>query len=239
MPIASFKLIGRLGNLCFIYCFARAWCEQNNYTLCLDPWIGEKIFTIPEANRTRNADKVFPEAYYQDQASLIYTRKQVREWFTFKPEIEEKLKPATCNCQVLLNLRHGEDALAAGHVVLNSVCYADAALRFGYDLSDFDFETDANPTRLPDFPGDLSAGGLNVTMAAIPSFYRLMTAKVLFRANSTFSFWAATLGHGKVYSPIIKGLPGGVPDVYCSNFVQGNWPQMTTSPINTDLHLPE
>lgn len=234
-------MIGRLGNLMFIYAFARAWCDQFACELCLDSWIGEKIFQIPEAIRpspNRRIEFAFKEAYYQDQASLIYTRKQVREWFTFKPEILDKLRRIV-QTGVLLNTRQGQDYLGAGLVTLSSRSYADACVEFGYDDQIAQWETDLHPTRLADFPGDMSASGLGVTMAALPSFYRLMTAKVLFRANSTFSWWAATLGHGKVYSPIIKGLPGGVADTYCANFVEGNWPQMTTNPINTDLHLPE
>jgi len=240
MPTSFFPLIGRTGNLLFIYAFARAWCEQNGYELCLDPWIGEKIFQIPTAIRPHywKVDKVFPEAYYQDQASIIYTRKQVREWFTFKPEILERLESIP-KADVLLNVRQGEDYRGAGNVILSRKSYRDACVEFGYDDEMAQWESDLEPTRLPDFPGDISASGLNVTMAALPSFYRLMTAQVLFRANSTFSWWAATLGHGKVYSPIIKGLMGGVPDVYCSNFIEGNYPQMTNDPINTDLHLKE
>lgn len=238
MRTAFVPMIGRLGNNLFIYAWARAWCELMGYELCMDPWIGEKIFTIPEANRTRNADKVFPELYYQDQASLIYTRKQVREWFTFKPEILEGLQ-AVPKADVLLNVREAADHRGAGHVCISRTSYQHACTQRGYDYGLAQWETDTNPIRLPGFDGDMWAGGSGTTVAAIPSFYRLMTAKVLFRANSSFSWWAATFGHGKIYSPVIKGLPGGVPDIYCPNFSEGNWPQMTTSPINTDLFLKE
>ncbi len=206
----------------------------------MDPWIGEKIFEIPEANRTHNADKVFPEAYYQDQASLIYTRKQVKEWFRFKPEILERLQPAKCLSDVLLNVREGLDYKGAGLVRVTRESYYDAAERLlpNCELT-ISYELDILPTRLPDFGGDIWASGQGVTMVALPSFYRLMTAPILFRANSTFSWWAATLAENqRVLSPVIKGLPTGEP-VYCPNFVEGNWPQMTTSPINTDLHLKE
>lgn len=238
MPTAFFRVLGRLGNLLFIYAFARAWCEQNGYTLCMDPWIGEKIFTIPESNRTHNADKVFPEAYYQDQGSLIYTRKQVRAWFTFKPELLQRLQVIPSE-PLLLNVRQADDYRSAGLVTLSKQCYLDAAVANGYAAEMAAWEMDTNPTRLSGFEGDFSAGGLGVTSVAIPSFYRLMTAKVLFRANSTFSFWAATLSQGKVYSPIIKGLEGGKPDVYCKEFVEGNWPVMADCAQNSDLYLKE
>lgn len=239
MRTAYFPLIGRTGNLLFIYAHARAWCEQNDYELCLDKWVGEEIFDIPKAVRPGQwTNKRFPEHYYQDQASLIYTRKQVREWFKFKPEIEERLQ-AVPKADVLLNVREGDDYRGAGLVVISRQSYRNACVEMGYNDEVAQWETDLHPTRLPGFDGDISASGLGTTMVALPSFYRLMTAKVLFRANSTFSWWAATLGHGKVYSPIITDLEGGVDCCDCSKWVPGNWPQMTTSPINTDLHLPE
>ncbi len=245
MKTAFFPVLGRTGNLLFIYAHARAWCEQNGYELSMDPWIGEKIFQIPEAIRPsqHKPDKVFPEAYYQDQASLIYTRKQVKEWFMFKPEILERLRVLDkTKPDVVLNLRQGEDYTAAGLVTLSTDSYMDACRNAGYDPNSERvlIERDITPTRLHGFDGDMSAGGQGVTMVGLPSFYRLMTAPVLFRANSTFSWWAATLAENqKVYSPIITGVPGGHRFAYCANFVEGNWPQMTTSPINTDLHLKE
>jgi hypothetical protein len=36
----------------------------------------------------------------------------------------------------------------------------------------------------------------------IPDFMKLHFADYLFRANSTFSFWAGFLGYGEMYSPV-------------------------------------
>lgn len=233
-------MVGRLGNLLFIYAFARAYCEQHGYDLCLPPWIGEKIFKIPRAvSPSCIPDIVMPEVLYQNQESLIYTRKQVREWFQIKDEWVEKLQPAKTRQPVLLNVRRGADYLSAGLVCLGTKCYVDAAGRFGYSPNNCDLEVDTHSARLPDFEGDISASGLGTTWVGLPSFYKLMTAPVLFRANSTFSWWAATLSHGDIYSPIIKGLPGGVPDQYAEVFVKGNWPVMADNHPNTDLHLKE
>ena len=240
MKTAYWPLLGRLGNLLFIYAHARAWCDQNGYELSMDPWIGEKIFTIPEAVRPsqHRPNLVFPERMYQHQKDLIYTRKQVREWFTIKPELLERLQVIPSE-PLLLNVRQGGDYRAAGLVTLSKKCYADGCYYLGYDREMAQWETDLEPTRLPGFDGNMSASGLGVTMAPLPSFYRLMAAKVLFRANSTFSWWAATLGNGRIFAPVIKGLPGGVPDVYCNEFVPGNWPVMADCPENSDLYLPE
>jgi hypothetical protein len=125
-------------------------------------------------------------------------------------------------------------------VCLGKECYEHAYQRQGYNGIPVEWEIfpDA-PTRLPDFSGDVNACGLGVTAVSLPAFYRMMTAMVHFRANSTFSWWAATLGHALVYAPVIKGMTGGKPDQYCKTFVQGNWPVMADCPQNSDLHLAE
>lgn len=240
MKLLSVPLIGRFGNLLFIYAHARAWAEQNGYELCLPTWIGEKVFTIPQAVRPegRTPDFVWSERMYQDQDSIIYTRKQVREWFKIRPEVLEQLRPVY-PVEVLLDVREGADYLGAGLVSLGVECYADAAIKRGYSPSQTEWELDTHPTRLPYFTGDATAAGLGTTWVSIPAFYRMMTAKVHFRANSTFSWWAATLGNAKVYAPVIRGMRGGVPNQYCDNWVEGNWPVMADNAPNTDLHLAE
>lgn len=242
MPILQLNLVGRLGNTLFEYSHARAWCEQNNYDLCLHPWVGETVFSgVPLAIRPGriSADIVWSDRLFQHQRDLIYTRKQVREWFKFKPHIEAMLQPAKCKSPVVLNLRHGRDYRDAGLVTLSRTSVSDACRKFGYDPNLATWETDTDPLLLPEFKGDITASGLNTTAVGLPSFYRLMTAPVLFRANSSFSWWAATLSDGRIYSPVIKGLPGGTPDVYCADWVEGNWPRFVDSPDHSDLHLAE
>lgn len=237
-----FNLVGRFGNLLFIYAHARAYCERNGYDLCLPPWVGERVFNIPLAVRPNGKpDMVMPEDMHQNQESLIYTRKQVRDWFQIKPEVLEMLKPVLENRKpVLLDVRLGQDLIGAGLVSLNCDCYLRAAERVGYDiLRDCEWELDTFPTRLGSFQGDVTASGLNTTWVSLPAFYKMMTAQVHFRANSTFSWWAATLGNAKVYAPVIRGMKGGVNGQFCSNFVHGNWPVMADNFPNTDLHLVE
>ena len=235
-----FHLIGRLGNLLFIYAHARAYCEQNGYELCLPPWVGEQIFDIPHANRTRanQCDRVMPEDTHQRQSSLIYTRKQVREWLRIKPDVLERLKPVTENRKpVLLDRRQAGDMLGAGMVHLNETCYLEAAQERGYAPDNCEWEVDNPGTRLPAFQGDVSASGLNTTWVSLPAFYRMMTATIHFRANSSFSWWAATLGNARVFAPVIRGMTGGVPNQHCHHWAEGNWPVCADNPPNTDLHL--
>lgn len=226
-----------MGNLLFIYAHARAWCEREGYELCMHPWIGEKVFNIPPANRTVNADIINPERLYQEQEDLIYTRKQVREWFSFKPEVLDRLKPIQ-SADLLFDVRHGQDIIDAGLVHLSIESYARAALNAGYDLAKSEWEIyPDNPTRLPSFTGNDSACGLGVGEVSIPAFYRLMTAKVHFRAPSTFSFWAALLGSAVIYSPVIRKIRGGTPNQFCGEWVQGNYPAAASS--HSDWHVRE
>lgn len=241
MKHAYINLQGRLGDILFIYCYARAWCEQNDYHLTMHPWLGERIFNIPETPRPNQVgiDYTIPEWYYQEQKSLIYTRKQVREWLQFRPEVLEKLRCLDANPpEIVCNRRVAKDWQDGGFVCLSRQCYIDAVRRFGYDPTVIFWEEDITQTRLPDFGGDDWGLGYNWTAVGVPGFYRLMTAPILFRSTSPYGWWAATLNTGKVYAPVLEGLPGGVADTYCPKFVPGNWPTMMTCD-RSDLHLPE
>jgi hypothetical protein len=245
MPTVFTPLIGRTGNLLFIYAYAKAWAEQNGYEVSTYPWYGEQVFNIPKAPRPDEykPDIVWPEAMHQEQDDLIYTRRQVRGWFAFQPHVVERLsvmKPV----ELLFSCRQGEDVRRAGLVTLSCDCYAEAARKAGYDPHSAEWELDTNPTRLPSFGGTPGVKnledcgcGLGTNAVSIPAMWRMMSAKVLFRANSTFDWWAATLGDCKVYAPVIRGLEGGVPNVFCDRFVQGNWP--AASAAHTDWHLAE
>lgn len=242
MPTAYVNLTGRLGDILFIYCYARAWCEQNGYQLVMHPWLGEKVFeipTCPRPGRGRPADHIIPEEVHQRQRSLIYTRQQVRDWIRFKPDVLARLQQLDATRPKLIcNRRVADDWRNGGFVCLSRLSYVDAVIRFGYDPADIFWEEDVNQTRLPEFGGDEWGLGYNLAGIGLPGFYRLMTAPVLFRSNSPFTWWAATVGTGKIYAPIVRGLEGGKADVYCGEFVEGNWPTLGTDD-HSDLHIRE
>jgi hypothetical protein len=240
MPTLGAHLIGRLGNLMFIYAHARAYAERNGYELCLPEWIGEKIFDLPTPLRPSNTkiDLMLPEKTFQHQDDLIYRRCQVRQWFRIRKEIDAVLSRLVYDHEHVLNIRQAHDYSGSGFCCITHASYVAAHKRAGFEDRCVWTETDTNPTRLPDFAGSETAAGLGTSWVALPSFYRLMSARVLFRANSTFSWWAATLSHARVFSPVIKGLKGGR-DVQCDTFVEGNWPVMCDVAQNSDLFLYE
>lgn len=239
MPTAYLPIIGRLGNILFQVAHGLAWCEQNGYTLAMHPWVGDRIFTLPQIADARaiKPDLVWGERLLQEQEDIIYTRKQVREWFTFKPQVLQRLS-AIRPVDLLFDVRHGQDILDAGLVHLSIESYARAAHDRGYPVNEAYWEIyPDNPTRLPSFDGDDTSCGLGVSEVSIPAFYRLMTAKVHFRAPSTFSWWAATLGNATVYSPVIRNICGGVTNQHCGEWVHGNWPAAAAS--HSDWHIKE
>jgi hypothetical protein len=221
-------LIGRFGNQLFQWAHSKAYSEKFGHELRTPRWIGEKIFQIEPTEEPDGTETVLG-GYAQNQEALIYTGRKVREWFTFRPEIESQLQAIPIP-KMVFHRRTGDYA-ALGYVVVSLQSYLKAALSFGYgdqQLADVEIMSAESPFASSSFSGELSF---------LPDFYRMMKAPVLFRANSTFSWWAATLGEGAVYSPIIDGLTGGR-EQDCE-FVLGNHPRFANLPNVTDLYLDE
>lgn len=223
----------------FSYAYARAHAEHNGATLCTDPWIGQRVFEIDDppipAGLPRRDENTLGETevnceirtYAQQQKCLIYTREQVRRWFRFRPEIKAKLDALPIRLECAAHYRR-MDFKGYGYALPSWDSYLKAADQFGVSVPAKVSDEDAL-SRMPfGWQGD---------MEMIPDFHLLMTANVLFRANSSFSWWAATLGNGRVFSPIIDGLIGGVE--HNCQFVEGNWPRLHYLDFTTDLHLRE
>lgn len=238
MKTVALRNLGRLGNLLFRYAYARALCERNGYELRTEPWIGEQIFTLDghRAARPTGHEDIVIDEYRQAQKDLIYTRRDCRRWFKLKPEIEAGLHQYYV-WWPHAHFRRGDYA-GAGYPIVSrqSVDAAVAEHQFPGELRknmipgrEYIAVSDETPTKSPAFTGALEF---------LPDFYRLMKAPVLYRANSSFSWWAATLGHGRVFSPVITGLTGGV-EHDNAPYVEGNWPRLATYEFTTDLHLPE
>jgi hypothetical protein len=228
MTTIALRNLGRLGNQMFRYAFARALAEQNGYELRTEPWVGESIFTLDglAPKRPDGSEDIVIEEYRQAQKDLIYSRADCRRWFTLKPHIQQCM----IHCHPALpvvHLRRG-DYKAAGYPIVSERSVEKALTRFDQGNRWISVSDDL-PGRDPRFVGELSM---------LPDFMQLMRARVLFRANSSFSWWAATLGTGRVFSPIITGFRGGVEHDNIP-YVEGNWPRLAELPGITDLHLRE
>lgn len=227
MSTVRLSMLGRVGNRMFQFAHAKAFCEQNGHELRCEPWVGEQIFTLDgwTPKRPDGTEQIQLFGYFQSQADLIYSRADCRRWFKIQPLIESYLGRFAVNGAVA-HLRRG-DYLSAGYPIISKRAAMDAVTRCG--LPAVLFVSDDFPTQSEAFAGDLSS---------LPDFYRLMRAPILFRANSSFSYWAGVLSHGKVFSPVITGLAGGVEHDNVP-YVEGNWPRLAELEFVTDLHLKE
>lgn len=231
MSAIAANLWARLGNCMFVFAHAKAYAEQHGHELRTQPWVGEKIFTLDghPCGRPDGTETETLSGYFQAQKDLIYTRADCRRWFQLKPEIERALEAIGC-CRNYphAHMRRGDYA-GAGYPLISGRSVLSAMRTLGMD-PDAIWVSDEVPWKHPAFTGDIEF---------LPDFYRLMKAPVLFRANSTFSWWTATLGHGRVFAPIITGLVGGVEHDNVP-YVEGNWPKCADGmEFVTDLHLKE
>lgn len=218
------NLIGRFGNQAMIYCAARKLAALNGWTFSHSPWVGERIFDIPKSLNGVTSDKTF-QGYGQQQEDLLYSRRDVLSWLRLKPDIQAKLDAFVPQGEIVAHLRRGDYA-DLNYPLVSKRSYYRAAVEFGFNPERLEFITEETPLTRPEFEGELSF---------LPDFYRLLKAKVIFRGNSSFSWWASTLSNAQVYAPVIDGRPGGV-ESDC-DFVAGNWPRLCSLDCVTDLHL--
>lgn len=202
MPTITRRFLGRFGNQLFQYAFARAHAERNGCELQTDPWIGEQIFEIshprinvslePVNDRHLGISRINVEitGYSQVAAcSQYFTQTKLREWFKFRPEVLGKLRHVTPEN---LSHRRAGDYYSAPYPVISEKSYRDAWEKWGI-----------KPMR---FVSEETALVLDGLPPFLPDFYRLTIAPILFRGNSTFSWWAGALNTGVVFSPEVVGL---------------------------------
>lgn len=232
MTSISANLIGGLGNKLHIWAHAKSYAEQNGHELRTPPWVGEKIFTLGdhECKRPGGTETEVLSGYFQSQKDLIYTRADCRRWFKLKPAIEAALEASLVTYRYNLPYAHFRrgDYAGAGYPLISKKAVEMAMIEHGI-IGPCVSVSDDEPLVDPAFTGDLSM---------LPDFYRLMRAPILFRANSTFSWWAATLGYGRIFSPVITGLLGGIEHDNVP-YVPGNHTRCAELEFVTDLHLKE
>lgn len=242
--------IGRVGNQLFTYVFVKAYAQSMGCDLHVGDWIGRKLFvnateplvttTLPQTERDDVSKR--PLLYFaghrdidinvfaQHQVYLnYYTRQQVRQWLTLKPEWE---RFAPHHGGSVMHLRKGDyvsnPRFRDLYCEVSTSSYAEACMKF-HIPGPVDVVYDGWRPTHPEF-----LVNSHTDLSWLPDWLLMRDATHLLRANSTFSWWAATLGNGKVYSPVV-GDKVGLQDC---QFVEGNWPCTAGKFKNqSDLHL--
>jgi hypothetical protein len=238
--------IGRFGNQCMQYLFARAVAEMRGVELQVGPWIGEEVFDIPINRPTKEGIRPMTEAevrwwmevdrmdviefrgYAQCQTAMIYTRRQAREWLKIKSKWLPSLDACIRQRDVIAHRRVGDYA-ALGYPVVSEWSYEHACWWNGLDVSRMKILTEETASKEIVFPEHLSF---------MRDFYKMMKAAVLLRGNSSFSWMAALLGEGAVFSPVIPADAAGGKE-HNVNFVPGNHPRFCHLEFVTDLYVNE
>lgn len=248
---------GRAGNSFFQWAFAKGYAKAMGADLQTPDWFGRRIF--PEAAADPLIDRVLPKThcdsvclqmglplgyffgktdidldlYAQHQVFIdFYSRSKVREWFKLFDYLEY-FAPSNIS----------EHPYSALHFRRGDYAMDPTFQKLYCTVSDNSYNQAVELFRIPIPIMSIFEGSapevLELTRLGVPwltDWLRLRDAGHLLRSNSTFSWWAGTLGHGNVYSPLVENKIGlqHVP------FVEGNWPNTAGIFKNqSDLFLKE
>ena len=247
MSIVQVKLAGGFGNQLHQYAAVRTYAERHGFKFECPEWVGRQIFdlddaypscSLPEVNGGSagvgptvedGQGDVLISDYFQTQRWVgMMSRATLRRWLRVRPGWLSICAPAEPPA-VAAHLRQGD---YIGWPMVANVprdAYVDALWR--WNLPSAVMWVEQSRPRMVD--------GVPPQIDFLPDFLMLMHARVLLRANSTFSWWAAALGEGDVYAPVVEAHTGW----YDAPFVRGNWPRCAhtdrTGVAVEDLHLPE
>ena len=245
MPTIQFSQLGnfgRFGNQMFQYAFARSYAEKYNAILEIPNWIGEKIFknvSHPPISKklhrtaldhvTWGKTNIDFFGYFQfKQCYDLISEGKLRQWFKFQDKWLRKYNECE---KVVGHLRRGdfEKNYSGNFCIITDRSYIKACEKYMIDSQYLQWLSEENPTI--DKSVDVSYTNQNNSMyghgmyedngiSFLPDFFKMINARVLLRANSTFSFWAGFFNKNTVLSPLV-GNKTGLCDV---EFVKGNYP---------------
>ena len=258
--VIEVELTGGFANRMSKYAFARAYAERHGSVLRTNAWKGQQVFEIddpPIKGFYPLRDTFYLEQWDGEvnialigeahhQKNLIYTRADARRYFRFRPEILAVLS-AVPAFEVAAHLRWGDFVNANGFVAITKESYLRACDQYGIDRAKLHFISEEEPIVVigvePGFTWNRRLTDDLPGLGFLPDFYALCKADILFRAASSFSFWAGVIGrHSRIFSPDLRGLPWegegrGFQDV---PFVEGNHMPITWwTPEHSELHVPE
>jgi len=220
---------GRFGNQLFQYAIGKGYCETFGYTLEIpENWIGRKIFknindniikdTLPhyESNQPPcgiyNVDFKCPFWFNQNTVSL-FTKQQAKNWFELKDEYQ--IKPDKTK-NIVAHLRRGDfNQFTDLFTIITRKCYKKAIEKFGYNYKDIYFVQEEF------YSFRHRKWTMKNQYHFLEDFQTIQNADVIFRANSTFSWWAAALSNAKIFSPVVGRKTNWRDDI---RFVEGNHP---------------
>lgn len=222
------KFVGRFGNRLFEFASAKARAEREGLELRCLMWEGKFLFEDcndpePTFDGTEIVHNGEHDGYCQHQDDIDkYSRADCLRWFAFHKDVAHALADSNMYGYAVAHNRVGDYA-NLGYVVVKR----ESIMRLCPN-NKIHVLSEEEPTQcrtMPDF------------VSFAPDFFKLMTARVVIRANSSFSWWAATLNtHADIIlSPIVTGLKGG--QEHDCEFVIGNHPRFCDLPNHSDLHL--
>jgi hypothetical protein len=249
MSVIARRLHDRFGNTCFQYANARAYAERHGCELHTTPWVGDKIFDLDskpltdgDANLPKRADldirqwdgetNIEITGWCLNQDSLIYSRADLRRWLKFKPEVMAAMDKVP-RVPIACHLRHGDFLGLEGFVAISRASYVRAVQQAHLDPKDITWVSEETAHHVP----ELDEAGIGF----MADFAVMMWADVLFRANSSYSWWASSLGLNRAtFSPDLAGIATGQAVPQEVPFVAGNHCAISRfHPNCSDLHLRE
>ena len=246
---------GRFGNQLSQYVFARSYADKYNCMLEIpSDWPGWKAFEIEKDRGVRPIDEPLPQTeedninygdvnidlngFFEHQRFVdIMDIKKVKKWLTFNTKLTNSfIKPK--DFYVACHLRHGDKVNISGHCTISQACYVNTCIEKGYNQEDIVIVSESHTNR-PRSMVVVNEKPRENNWDFLYDFFAIMNANVLFRSNSTFSFWAGVLGnHEKIYSPVVQGKNGQ--HMICVDFVEGNHACLMQKDDNhSDLYLGE
>jgi hypothetical protein len=234
VQISCLGSFGRFGNQLFQYLFAKAYAERYGAVLETPDWIGRKIFKL---ENTRNITRHLPRTGLDD-VPWGRTNIDLFGYFQFKEcydllsnnFIKRNLifqdrwlqKYSEKGDYIAAHLRRGDYCEKYSNIfcIVSENSYLNACDKYGLEKSKIKWFSEESVSR----DHKMEEQGLGF----LDDFFKIMNAKYILRANSTFSFWAAYFSNATVYSPLITELAGWQ-DV---EFMPGNMQKLIHPSLN-------